>query len=62
MITDPLLLNILDKIDTTGQITRTDQMVLTATLVEKSTIAPADSTKLQQIYDRLTRGTIQLVD
>ncbi|NEO87645.1 MAG: hypothetical protein F6J87_25800 [Spirulina sp. SIO3F2] len=62
MTTDPLLLNILDKIDATGQITRADQMVLTATLVAKSTIALADSGKLQNIYDRLTRGAIQLVD
>ncbi|MGB0564172.1 MAG: hypothetical protein ACPGVO_20575 [Spirulinaceae cyanobacterium] len=62
MTTDPLLLKILHKIDTTGQISRADHLVLTATMVGESPIAPADTSKLQNICDRLLRGLIQLVD
>lgn len=62
MTTDPLLLNTLNKIDATGQITHADQIVLTAMLMAKSTVAPDDNCKIQHIYDRLTRGAIQLVD
>ncbi|MEM8642870.1 MAG: hypothetical protein AAGG51_29245 [Cyanobacteria bacterium P01_G01_bin.54] len=62
MTTDPLLLEIIDKIDATGLISLADHRVLTATMMSDRPIALADTRKLQNIYHRLQRGFIQLVD
>ncbi|NEO85219.1 MAG: hypothetical protein F6J87_13360 [Spirulina sp. SIO3F2] len=56
------LLQILDKISATKQITRTDQWVLTCTLYGDGDIPPAAHQQLQAIHNRLTKGFIQLVD
>ncbi|MEM8641412.1 MAG: hypothetical protein AAGG51_21730 [Cyanobacteria bacterium P01_G01_bin.54] len=61
MATDSLLLSIIQKINATHTISRTDQMVLTATMLDDAPISVVISNQIQEIYDCFAKGIIQLV-
>lgn len=59
---DSRLLEIIQKIEATRQITRADQTALAATLRGNGLITPAMNSQIQQVYDRFSKGLIRLAD
>lgn len=52
----------IDKIFSSNQISRTDQQVFMTSLLSKSSLSSEDENLINQVFDKLRRGLIQVID